>query len=158
VRYRQGSDYWIPAFAGMTAAAYGKVLFNTIACHCPALGSGFAGPSRNLTGQSSTPQTWHVSEHVYYVDILASHIGGTLYVGVTNDLVRRVYEHREKQAEGFTAKYGVSRLVYFEPFGDITLAVQREKQLKRWKRAWKVELLEAQNPNWDDLYPSIASP
>ena len=97
-------------------------------------------------------------ERVYYVYILASRIGGTLYSGVTGDLVRRVYEHREKVVKGFTERYGVSRLVYFEPFGDVRVAIQREKQLKRWTRTWKVQLIEGKNPNWEDLYPSIATP
>ena len=95
-------------------------------------------------------------DRVYHVYILASGIGGTLYVGVTNDLVRRVYEHRSKVVPGFTKRYGISRLVYFEPFGDVGAAIRREKQLKRWNRAWKVRLIEEKNPNWDDLYASIA--
>ncbi len=90
--------------------------------------------------------------------ILANRIGGTLYVGVTNDLVRRVMEHKEGRVEGFTSKYRVARLVYFEQYAEVGAAIQREKQLKRWKRAWKIELVENQNPNWDDLYPSIAKP
>ncbi|ODR93774.1 GIY-YIG nuclease [Methyloceanibacter stevinii] len=93
----------------------------------------------------------------YYVYILASRIGGTLYVGVTNDLIRRVHEHRTKTAEGFTKRYGVARLVYFEQFDDITAAIEREKRLKKWNRAWKIELIEERNANWDDLYPSIAT-
>jgi putative endonuclease len=97
-------------------------------------------------------------ERTYYVYILASRIGGTLYIGVTSDLVRRVYEHREKLVPGFTEQYDVSRLVYFEQFGEVEAAIQREKRLKKWKRAWKVRLLEEKNPNWDDLYPSIAIP
>ena len=97
-------------------------------------------------------------ERVYYVYILASRIGGTLYIGVTGDLVRRVYQHREKLAKGFTQKYDVTRLVYFEQFGAIDIAIQREKQLKKWNRTWKVRLIEEKNPNWDDLYPSIAVP
>ena len=97
------------------------------------------------------------SQRVYHVYILASRLGGTLYIGVTNDLVRRIHEHREKLAKGFTQKYGVTRLVYFEGFGEIGAAIQREKQLKRWNRAWKVGLIEEQNPNWDDLYLAIAS-
>ncbi len=92
----------------------------------------------------------------YYVYILASRIGGTLYVGVTNDLVRRVYEHRTKAVKGFTSRYGVTRLVYFEIFGDIEAAILREKQLKKWERAWKIRLIEERNPDWADLYPSIA--
>jgi putative endonuclease len=97
-------------------------------------------------------------EHIYYVYILASRIGGTLYIGVTSDLIRRVHEHREKLVRGFTQKYGIARLVYFEQFGDVGMAIRREKQLKGWKRAWKVRLIEEQNPNWDDLYPSLARP
>jgi putative endonuclease len=97
-----------------------------------------------------------VRERVYYVYIFASRIGGTLYIGVTGDLVRRVYEHREKLVRGFTEKYDVARLVYFEPFGEMGAAIQREQQLKKWNRAWKVKLIEEKNPNWDDLYPSIA--
>jgi putative endonuclease len=97
-----------------------------------------------------------VRERVYYVYILASRIGGTLYIGVTNDLIRRVYEHRAKLVKGFTKKYNVVHLVYFEPFGEIDIAIRREKQLKRWNRAWKVRLIEEKNPNCDDLYPSIA--
>jgi putative endonuclease len=92
-----------------------------------------------------------LKERVYFVYILASRVGGTLYVGVTGDLVRRVYEHKEKSVKGFTRKYGVARLVYFEQFGDVSLALQREKQLKRWKRMWKVQLIEEKNPDWVDL-------
>src|SRR5271166_3218719 len=91
----------------------------------------------------------------YYVYFLTSKLGGTLYVGVTNDLVRRVYEHREGNVEGFTKKYGVTRLVYFEVHSDVQAAILREKQIKKWNRAWKVRLIEQKNPNWDDLYNMI---
>jgi putative endonuclease len=94
----------------------------------------------------------------YYVYILASRIGGTLYIGVTNDLVRRVYEHKSKFVSGFTSKYDVYRLVYYEQFEDVEAAIHREKRLKKWKREWKIALIERVNPNWADLYPSIASP
>jgi putative endonuclease len=94
----------------------------------------------------------------YWVYILASRIGGTLYIGVTNNLVRRVYEHRMKCVDGFTSKYDVYRLVYFEQYGDIEAAILREKRLKKWNRAWKIRLIEGVNPNWDDLYPQIAVP
>ena len=96
------------------------------------------------------------SARQYYVYVLASKIGGTLYVGVTNDLVRRVYEYREKFVEGFTKKYDVARLVYYEVHSDIEAAITREKQMKKWNRAWKVRLIEEANPNWDDLYRQIA--
>jgi putative endonuclease len=92
----------------------------------------------------------------YYVYIVASGLGGTLYIGVTNDLIRRVYEHRNKLAPGFTQRYGVGRLVYYEAFDDVEAAITREKQLKKWNRAWKIRLIEENNPNWDDLYAAIA--
>jgi putative endonuclease len=86
-------------------------------------------------------------ERHYWVYIVASRLGGTLYIGVTNDLVRRVYEHKTKAAESFTKKYDVDRLVYFEQFDDIENAIRREKRLKKWNRAWKVRLIEKTNPN-----------
>ena len=92
----------------------------------------------------------------YYVYILASKIGGTLYIGVTNDLIRRVFEHKSKFVRGFTKKYDVVKLVYYEQYDDIENAIQREKRLKKWNRQWKIRLIEEKNPNWDDLYPSIA--
>ena len=94
----------------------------------------------------------------YWVYVLASEIGGTLYIGVTNNLVRRVYEHRTDATKGFSQQYGVHRLVYFEQFDQIEFAIQREKRLKKWKRTWKIELIEKTNPQWVDLYPSMASP
>jgi putative endonuclease len=92
----------------------------------------------------------------YWVYILASGLGGTLYIGVTNDLVRRSYEHRNKLIPGFTKKYNVVRLVHFEQFDDPQNAIWREKRLKKWTRAWKIELIEKGNPNWDDLYTTIS--
>ena len=92
----------------------------------------------------------------YYVYILASRIGGTLYIGVTNDLIRRVGEHKLKLVEGFTEKHDVVKLVYFEQFDDSENAIKREKRLKKWNRAWKIRLIEEHNPNWEDLYPGIA--
>ncbi len=80
---------------------------------------------------------------------------GTLYIGVTNDLARRVWEHREGVGGDFTRRYGLNRLVYAEHHEDIRAAIQRETSLKRWPRAWKVRLLAAQNPNWDDLSPLL---
>ena len=94
----------------------------------------------------------------YYVYILASRIGGTLYIGVTNELIRRVAEHRLKIAESFTKRHGVTRLVYFEVFEEIDQAIHREKRLKKWPRSWKISLIEKDNPNWIDLYPQIAGP
>ena len=84
-------------------------------------------------------------------------MSGTLYIGVTNNLVRRVYQHKERLAEGFTNKYGVHRLVYFEETDDIESAIRREKRLKKWNRAWKIRLIEGSNPSWRDLYSEIAN-
>lgn len=94
-------------------------------------------------------------EKHFYVYILASRKHGTLYVGVTNDLIRRVHEHREKLVPGFTKEYGVARLVYYEIYDDPESAIVREKRLKRWKRDCKIELIERDNPNWDDLYLAL---
>ena len=93
--------------------------------------------------------------HEYYVYLLASKKNGTLYVGVTNDLIRRVYEHKNDLVEGFTKQYQVHDLVWFESTGSVEAAIQREKQLKNWKREWKVALIEKENPEWRDLYESI---
>jgi len=93
----------------------------------------------------------------YYVYILASAPNGTLYIGLTNDLVRRVYEHREGLADGFTKRHGVKSLVYYETYDRVEQALQREKNMKHWSRAWKVELIERDNPLWIDLWDSIAS-
>jgi putative endonuclease len=91
----------------------------------------------------------------YYVYILASKRNGTLYIGVTNDLIRRVAEHKSGQYDGFTKKYGVNTLVFYEDTNDIEVAIIREKQLKKWKRAWKLRLIEENNPAWRDLYADI---
>jgi putative endonuclease len=87
----------------------------------------------------------------YYVYILASQPNGTLYIGVTNDLARRTYEHREGLVQGFTKKYGVKTLVYFEMFSDVHDAIHRETRLKKFTRARKLELIESGNPQWRDL-------
>ncbi len=92
----------------------------------------------------------------YWVYILASKPRGTLYIGVTNDLVRRVSEHREGAVPGFTKDYNVKMLVYFEEHDDVERAIEREKKLKRWARAWKIELIRSKNPEWDDLFDDIA--
>ena len=91
----------------------------------------------------------------YYVYILASKRNGTLYIGVTNDLIRRVYEHKQDLVKGFTKKYKVHRLVYFEHTPDINSAFNREKQLKKWKRKWKIALIEKENLEWRDLYNEL---
>ena len=88
----------------------------------------------------------------YYVYILASKKTGTLYVGVTDDLVRRVHEHKSNAAEGFTTRYCVHDLVYYETADDVRSAIAREKHLKKWNRQWKIDLIEKGNPRWKDLY------
>jgi len=89
-----------------------------------------------------------------WVYILASGRHGTLYVGVTSNLRLRVEQHKAKQHGGFTAKYGVDRLVWFEEYGEIVLAIAREKQMKKWRRDWKIALIEETNPEWADLCPT----
>lgn len=91
----------------------------------------------------------------YYVYILASRRNGTLYTGVTDNLARRIYEHRNNLIEGFTKRYGVHMLVWFETFEDINVAIQREKRLKKWRRAWKLQLIEHDNREWHDLYETV---
>jgi len=88
----------------------------------------------------------------FYVYILANEKNGTLYVGVTSDLIKRIYEHKNNIVKGFTARYKVYNLVYYEECGDIYEAIQREKQIKKWYRKWKIELIEKFNPEWEDLY------
>lgn len=93
----------------------------------------------------------------FYVYLLASKKHGTLYLGVTNDLVRRGHEHRSAYGDSFSKRYGVTKLVWFETYDDAPTAIAREKELKKWRRDWKVRLIEESNPNWDDLYSGIAS-
>lgn len=88
----------------------------------------------------------------YYIYIVANKRNGTLYVGMTNNLVRRINEHKEGKAEGFTKKYNINRLVYYEAWAKPGQAIYREKCLKEWQRAWKIRLIEKDNPNWQDLY------
>ena len=90
-----------------------------------------------------------------YVYILASKRNGTLYVGVTSDLIKRIYEHRQNLVEGFTNKYNVHELVYYEVHSDIEAAILREKQIKKWNRRWKLRLIEEMNSEWRDLYQEI---
>ena len=92
---------------------------------------------------------------VYWVYILTNKPRGTLYVGVTSDLIRRSYEHREGLVAGFTTRYGLKMLVYFERFDTPQAAIQREKNIKHWPRRWKLELVEGANPKWRDLYGDI---
>jgi putative endonuclease len=89
------------------------------------------------------------------VYILASKRNGTLYIGVTSDLVKRVWQHKSDLMEGFTKRYGVHRLVYYELHTDMAEAIGREKRLKQWNRAWKIELIEKENPQWRDLWPEV---
>jgi putative endonuclease len=91
----------------------------------------------------------------YAVYILASKRNGTLYVGFTSDLVKRIYEHKHDFVEGFTKKYRIHTLVYYEVGGNYEGTLQREKQIKEWQRKWKIELIERHNPEWKDLYPDI---
>ena len=91
----------------------------------------------------------------YYVYILTNKPRGTLYIGMTNNLVRRGYEHRNGLADGFTKKYSLKMLVYFEVFNRVEDAILREKRLKKWNRQWKIDLIEKVNPNWDDLYEKL---
>lgn len=93
----------------------------------------------------------------FYVYLLASKKHGTLYLGVTNDLVRRGHEHKSAHGDGFSKRYGVTKLVWFETYDDAPTAIAREKELKKWRRDWKIRLIEETNPNWDDLYSGIAS-
>ena len=92
---------------------------------------------------------------MYYVYILASKRYGTLYIGVTHDLKKRVYQHKEKLIDGFTKEYDVNTLVWYESTENVESAIKREKQLKAWKRQWKVELIEKENMEWKDLYFKI---
>jgi putative endonuclease len=90
-----------------------------------------------------------------YVYILASQRNGTLYVGVTSDLVERVWEHRQDLVESFTKRYGVHRLVYYEIHAEIAEAIRREKRIKKWERGWKIRLVEQMNPDWQDLFEDL---
>jgi putative endonuclease len=114
-------------------------------------GSRFARPGMTVNENST------IKVMAYYVYILASRKDGATYIGVTNDLVRRIYEHRIKAVPGFSSRYNITRLVWFEIYDDPISAISREKELKKWKRSRKVQLIEAQNPAWDDLYESICN-
>lgn len=96
-----------------------------------------------------------MNEKNFYVYIMAKARNSTFYVGVTTDLQKRIYEHKSEIADGFTKKYGIKRLVYFEKHDSAEEAFRREKRLKKWNRAWKMRLIEEQNPDWNDLYEEI---
>ena len=96
-------------------------------------------------------------EHDYFVYILASKPRGTLYIGVTNNMHRRMIEHREGEGGSFTRRYKITQLIWFEQHSDIHAAIQREKSLKLWPRAWKINLIERENPHWQDLFPAVAA-
>jgi putative endonuclease len=122
-----------PVFSGVNSSG------NQVFCH---------------SRRSGNPEVYinTMSSRQYYVYLLASKRNGTLYIGVTSNLVKRVHEHKNNLVEGFTKKYNVHHLVYFETTEDINSAITREKQMKKWKRAWKIELYEKSNPKWRDLY------
>ena len=94
-------------------------------------------------------------ERVYAVYILASKLNGTLYIGITGDLISRIAQHRAGDVKGFTQKYKVHTLVWYENFGDINLAIQREKTMKKWPRQWKINLIERDKPHWQNIYPQL---
>jgi len=96
-----------------------------------------------------------VNEKAFFVYLLASRLRGTLYVGVTSNLMKRVWEHKTKAIPGFTVRYGVDRLVWFESHESAEAAIRREKQIKEWKRDWKINLIERENPYWLDLYSGL---
>ena len=100
-------------------------------------------------------QEGHGLAKQFFIYIMASRRNGTLYIGVTSNLVQRVWQHKQALVEGFTLKYGVKMLVYFEPHETAESAITREKQLKKWERAWKIRLIEQSNPEWRDLYNTI---
>ena len=94
-------------------------------------------------------------EHNYYVYVLASQKNGTLYVGVTSNLKNRIYQHRNNKADAFTKKYNIHTLVWYERYGDINFAINKEKQIKAWKRQWKINLINENNQEWKDLYGDL---
>lgn len=97
-----------------------------------------------------------VSGMAYFVYLMASKRSGTLYLGITNDLARRTHEHKSRRNIGFTSRYGVDRLVWYEQFEDVRDAIDREKVLKKWRRAWKIKLIEDMNPEWKDFYEGLS--
>ncbi|EJB03852.1 putative endonuclease containing a URI domain [Rhizobium leguminosarum bv. trifolii WSM597] len=114
-----------------------------------------APPLSVILGLDPSIHAQHSARMAGYVYIVTNQKNGTLYIGVTSDLERRIYEHREGLTPGFAWKYGCTRLVWYEEHWDIGSAIQREKSLKRWYRQWKVDLVDAMNPGWDDLYLTL---
>ena len=104
-----------------------------------------------LRRQESKKNAMYKTIHQYYVYILCHKKNGVLYIGMTNNLERRMFEHKNKLVEGFTEKYSLSKLVYFDMYPQVKDAILREKRLKKWKRQWKINLIEEDNPNWNDL-------
>jgi len=95
--------------------------------------------------------------NAFYVYLVTNRRNGTLYIGVTSNLAQRIWQHKTKAIRGFTARYGCDRLVYYEAYDGAEAAITREKRMKEWRRAWKIALIERDNPNWNDLYPTIAN-
>jgi len=91
----------------------------------------------------------------FYVYMLVSKLNGTLYIGITSNLVQRIWQHKNKMVEGFTRKYNVNKLVYYEVHPNAESAITREKQMKKWRRSWKIRLIKEKNPDWKDLYDDI---
>src|SRR4051794_5218014 len=145
---------WPPAIPGSphNARAWYRLADTSLAAISSMLHiSSFRG-ARSASPESITT----IRAMAYYVYLLASKKHGTLYLGVTRNLVRRVYEHRAKPVESFTSRYGVDKLVWFEIYDAAATAIAREKELKKWRRDWKIRLIEEQNPGWVDLYLGIA--
>ena len=92
---------------------------------------------------------------MYYVYIMTNYYNTVFYIGVTNNIIKRVFEHKNRLVDGFTKKYDVSKLVFFDEVSDVESAILKEKQMKKWKREWKIRLIEKDNPSWDDLYPEL---
>jgi len=113
------------------------------------------GIAKRHSREGGNPEERSSVAKQFFVYIMASRRNGTLYIGVTSNLVQRVWNHKQGLAEGFTSKYSVKMLVYFEPHETAESAITREKQLKKWERAWKMRLIEESNPEWRDLYSTI---
>jgi putative endonuclease len=114
-----------------------------------------SGPLTRHSRENGNPERLYIKTKYSYVYILASKRNGTLYVGVTADIVKRVYEHKNNLVDGFTKKYGVHMLVYYQQFEDIESAILEEKRLKNWRREWKLKLIEKDNADWKDLYEGL---